>query len=81
MGLRQYGIKEVAKHVIYHWKAYFSGNQKNHVSKAKNVIFDNYSSPLQRHSLSNKDFLENFLWTLKENIFLYTTSNINTIFA
>ena len=60
MGLRQYGIKEVAKHVIYYWKAYFSGNQKSHVPKAKNVTCNSYSSPLQRHSPSNKDFFGKF---------------------
>ena len=60
MGLRQNGIKKGTKHAIYHSKAYFSGNQKNHVAKAKNVVFNSYSSLLQRYSPSNIEFLENF---------------------
>ena len=46
--------------LLYHWKSYFSGNQKNHITKTENVAFSTYSSPLQRHSRSNIEFLENF---------------------
>ena len=60
MGLRQNGIKKGTKHVIFHWKVYFSVNQKNHVAKTENVAFNSYSSLLQRHSPSNIEFLENF---------------------
>ena len=59
MGLRQNGIKKGTKHVIYLWKTYFSGNQKNHVAKAKNVAFRSYRSTLQRQSPSNIEFLRN----------------------
>ena len=57
MELRQNGIKKGTQHVIYHWKAYFPGNQKNHVA---NVALNSYSSPLQKHSPSNNRFFEKF---------------------
>ena len=60
MGLRQNGIKKGTKHVIYHWKVYFSGNWKNHLAKAENITFNSYNSPMQRHSPSNIELLENF---------------------
>ena len=80
MALRQTAIKKGIEHVICLWKAYVLGNWKNHVAKAENVGFNSYSSPLQRHSLSSIEFLENFHCILLENICLYT-SIISTIFA
>ena len=71
MGFRQNGGKKRTKHVIYHWKAHSSGNQGNHVAKAECVAFNSYSSPLQRRSPSNIEFLENFDCRLYENIYAY----------
>ena len=36
----QTGIKKRTNHVIYHWKAYLSGSQKNHVNTILSVIFN-----------------------------------------
>ena len=80
MQLRQNGINKESKHVIFHWKSYFSGNEKSHVVKTENIVLSSYSAPLQRHSPLNIEFLESFHCILKENICLYT-SVISTIFV
>ena len=41
-------------------KLFFFRDYKNHVAKAENVAFNGHSYPLQRHTPSNIEFLENF---------------------
>ena len=51
------GIKKRTNHVIYHWKAYLSGSQKNHVNTILSVISKFYGPPSQRFQISQYRFL------------------------
>ena len=44
--------------MIYHWKAYLSGSQKNHVNTILSVIFKIYGPPLQRPQISQYQFFD-----------------------
>ena len=37
-GIETKWYQKGTKHVMYYWKGYFSGNQKNHVAKAKMLL-------------------------------------------
>ena len=50
------GIKKRTNHVIYHWKAYLSGSQKNHVNTILSIIFQIYGPPSQRLQISQYQF-------------------------
>ena len=57
------GIKKRTNHVIYHWKAYLSGSQKNHFNTIVSVIFKIYVPPSQRLQISQyRFFSKNMQW-------------------
>ena len=71
MELRQNGFKKRLNMLYTTGKLIFQGIRKKHVAKIENFAFNSYSSPLQRHSPSNIEFLENSLYLIGKYMPIY----------